>query len=214
MATFVVLLKHQKIMILKKLPGILLLALGLLGSCKKDKHSTIVYELHSNESVAEWKGYLKTGYFNSGAIGVSSTSLKTVDGKVVSGSFALPLITLVNYNLEKPAEKLELINHLKTADFFNIALYPEITFEITNVTPASTGGNFNVTGNLSMVGKSLPVTFPATITISDKRITVDANLKVDRTKWGINFAASAELPDDKRIMPEIDIHLQLLGKER
>lgn len=202
-------------MILKKLPGILLLALGLLGSCKKDRHSTIVYELQSNESIAEWKGYLRTGYFNEGSIGVSSTTLKAVDGKVVSGSFALPLSSLANYNLPTRELKAALIGHLKTADFFNIALYPDITFEITTVTQ-TTGkeGNCSVTGNLSMVGKSLPITFPAKITMANKQITVDANVKVDRTKWGINFATSANLPDDKRIMPEMDIHLKLSGKEK
>ena len=202
-------------MILKKLPGILLLALGLLGSCKKDKHSTIVYELQSNESIAEWKGYLKTGYFNEGSIGVSSTTLKTVDGKVMSGSFVLPLSSLANYNLPTPEAKAQLIAHLKTVDFFNMALYPEIKFDITSITANNgEGGNFSVTGNLSMVGKSLPVTFSAKITTANKQISIEANLKVDRTKWGITFDASPDLPDDKRIMPDIDIHLKLLGREK
>lgn len=200
----------------KKLPAALLLALGLLGSCKKDKVSTATYELKADESIAVWKGYLKTGYFNEGAIGVSSTTLKVIDGKVSSGSFVLPLSTLENYNLESAAEKAALIAHLKTADFFNIALHPEIAFDITSVTAntGTAGANFSVTGNLTMVGKTLPITFPAKITIADKKITVDAMLKVDRTKWGITFDASPELPDDKRIMPDMDIHLKLLGREK
>ncbi|CAL1519010.1 YceI family protein [Chitinophaga sp. MM2321] len=200
----------------------MMLTLGLLGSCKKDNDKPIVsYELDAAASVAEWKGYLMTGYFNEGSIGVASTALRVVNGKVKGGSFVLPLSSIKNFNLPTEDLKTQLIEHLQSDAFFKMVLYPQITFDITSVAPYTsdakedlTGANYTITGNLTMVGKSLPISFPAKITIAAKKITVTAAIKVDRTKWGIDYAAAPELPDDQRILHNIDIHLKLSGKAK
>ncbi len=51
--------------------------------------------------------------------------------------------------------------HLRTADFFDVEKYPEITFKSDSVKP--TGKNtYNVTGTLTMHGVSKKVTLPVT----------------------------------------------------
>lgn len=47
--------------------------------------------------------------------------------------------------------------HLKSPDFFDAAKNPEITFKSTKVAKKS-GKNFDVTGDLTMAGKTKPVT--------------------------------------------------------
>ncbi len=54
-------------------------------------------------------------------------------------------------------------DHLKSADFFEVETYPEITFKSTSVT--QTGDKTaDVTGDLTMHGVTLPVTLKTTLT--------------------------------------------------
>lgn len=198
----------------------LLLGLAMIVGCKKEDEGDD-YELVAEQSVAEWKGYLKTGYFNEGEIAVKSVALKVKDDQVIGGTFSLPLNTIKNLNLPTEELKAELVNHLKTADFFDIAKYADLRFKITKIaaytggtTGAVDGANFTVNGNLTMVGKTLPISFPAKINVANGELTLAALLKVDRTKWGMMYATADTLADDKRIMNDIDIELQLKGTKK
>lgn len=51
-------------------------------------------------------------------------------------------------------------NHLKTADFFDVAKFPSLSFKSTAVTKVK-GLGYQVTGNLTMHGVTKPVTFNA-----------------------------------------------------
>lgn len=195
---------------------LVMVVIALLSACKKDNdHRVVNYQINS-ASVAKWKGYLKTGYFNNGTIGVVCKDLKVQDGKVKSGSFVLPLSTIENENLPTDSLKHVLVHHLQTKDFFNMAFHPELRFEITavGVSKDPAVGNFVVNGQLTMVGVTRPISFPAKITIADKHISILADIAVDRTKWGIDFATDPALPDEARIMDNIDIHLDLSGSAK
>lgn len=198
-----------------------LLTLGTLftGCTDHDARPTINYHL-DEASLAEWKGYLKTGYFNEGSIGVESNSLVIEDGKVKSGSFTLPLASIVNFNLPTDELKHQLVHHLQSADFFNMALHPNVTFEIMSVAPFSgsgsgviSGANFEVTGHLTLLGKSNPVTFPARIDLNGDSFKLEAITQFDRTLWGMNYATEPGLPDDASIKPGIEVHLKLSGNK-
>ena len=86
----------------------------------------------------------------------------------------------------------DLTKHLKTADFFDVAKYPEATFESTAIKPGGEkGASHTVTGNLTMHGVKKSVTFPATIAVTPDVASVDANFSVNRKDFGINYAGAA-----------------------
>lgn len=85
----------------------------------------------------------------------------------------------------------DLTKHLKTADFFDVAKYPQATFESTEIKPGGTGGTHTVTGNLQMHGVTKSITFPATISVSPSVITVDSSFAINRKDFGINYAGAA-----------------------
>ena len=64
--------------------------------------------------------------------------------------------------------------HLKSADFFDVAKYPTITFKSTKIEKAD-GGKLLATGNLTMHGVTRPVT-----------LTVDALAPAAKAPWGVN----------------------------
>jgi len=79
----------------------------------------------------------------------------------------------------------KLTNHLKSPDFFDVRQHPKATFESTKI--EDTGdGKVTITGNLTMLGKTQEITFPATVTTSEG-LKLDAEFSIDRTKFGMNF---------------------------
>lgn len=198
----------------------LLTLAALFTACTDHEVPTASNYQLDETSVAEWKGYLKTGYFNEGSLDVESNSLVIEAGKVKSGSFTMPLSSIANFNLPTEELKHQLVHHLQSADFFHMALHPNVTFEIMSVSPYSgsyagavSGANYQVTGHLTMLGKSNPVTFPARIEVTGNTFALEAMAQFDRTLWGMDYATQPGLPDDASIKPGIDVHLKLAGKK-
>ncbi|MEI7704373.1 MAG: YceI family protein [Deltaproteobacteria bacterium] len=82
--------------------------------------------------------------------------------------------------------------HLKSADFFDVAKYPTVTFKSTQVV-AGKDGALTVTGDLTLHGVTKPVTLEGSVT---KAITDPWGLtrrgasftgKIDRKAWGITW---------------------------
>ncbi|MCE6987828.1 YceI family protein [Dyadobacter sp. CY323] len=206
---------------LTKVRIIAFIALSItLWNCTDHEMETTQFQLDGT-SVAEWKGYLKTGYFNEGSIAVKSESLVIRDGKVQSGSFTIPVSSIINFNLPTDEVKHQLVHHLQSPDFFNMVLHPNVTFEISSVAPFSgtgenvvPGANYQVTGILTLLGKSNVIIFPAKIDVIGDSFKLDGLAPFDRTLFGMNYATEPNLPDDAAIKPVIDVHLKLSGKRK
>lgn len=203
--------------------AVALSVLLLATACKKDEATTTpqTYQLVADSSTARWKGFQRTGYFNEGSLRVEGKDIRVENGVVTGGTFQMPLSSLVNFNLPLDSLKHLLIHHLQSPDFFNMALHPNLTYEIKRTekysgkdTTAVAGANYTVYGNLTMLGKPLEVAFPARITLTEKRMQVAAKMAVDRTRWGMNYAADPALPDDKYILPNMQIELTLQGERK
>src|SRR5687767_14747281 len=55
----------------------------------------------------------------------------------------------------------DLTKHLKTADFFDVAKFPQATFQSTEIKPGgAAGATHSVTGNLTLHGVTKAITFP------------------------------------------------------
>ena len=100
----------------------------------------------------------------------------------------------------------KLTEHLKTADFFDVAKFPEVKFESVSIKPGGDkGASHTVTGNLTMHGVTKSVTFPATIAATADAITVNSDFAVNRKDFGINYAGAA----DNLIRDEVVLKLTL-----
>lgn len=87
----------------------------------------------------------------------------------------------------------DLTKHLKTADFFDTAKFPEATFVSTSIKPGGEkGASHTVTGNLTLHGVTKAVTFPATISVTPDAASVDSTFSINRKDFGINYAGQAD----------------------
>lgn len=87
----------------------------------------------------------------------------------------------------------DLTKHLKTADFFDVAKYPEASFVSTAIKPGGdNGATHTVTGNLTLHGVTKAITFPATINVAPDVATVESSFSINRKDFGINYAGASD----------------------
>ena len=112
---------------------------------------------------------------------------KSVSGKAsVDGKD----ITTLKINVEIQTDSLyaddpKLTNHLKSPDFFGVKTNPTAKFASTKV--EKSGSEYKITGDLTMLGKTKSITFPATISAADGAFTLSASFTIDRTQWGMTY---------------------------
>ncbi|HEU4796121.1 MAG TPA: YceI family protein [Pyrinomonadaceae bacterium] len=101
----------------------------------------------------------------------------------------------------------KLTEHLKTADFFDVAKFPQAKFESTAIKPGGDkGASHTVTGNLTLHGVTKSVTFPATIAATADAVTVNSDFSINRKDFEINYAGAADnlIRDD--VVLKLTIH--------
>ena len=74
--------------------------------------------------------------------------------------------------------------HLQNSDFFNVPKWPLATFKAKGM-KALGKNRYRVSGALTMMGVTKPVSFPATVTLRGGKLVVKADFKIDRTQWGM-----------------------------
>ncbi len=99
--------------------------------------------------------------------------------------------------------------HLRTADFFDAAKLPEITFESTQI--KKKGKKFIAVGNLTMHGITKQIELPFSITGTHKKdnlanIGYETKILVNRRDFGINWTHSTS-PDFVGDNVEVEINL-------
>lgn len=147
-----------------------------------------------------WKGYKVTGS-HEGTITLKSGSLSFDGDKLVGGEFVIDMTTINTTDLDGEM-KGNLDGHLKSDDFFGIEKYPTAKLVFTKV-KAKGKNSYSVTGDLTIKGKTAPVTFD--ISIYGSKAT--ASLKVDRTKYDVRYGSASFFDDlkDKAIYDEFDL---------
>jgi polyisoprenoid-binding protein YceI len=76
-------------------------------------------------------------------------------------------------------------NHVRSADFFDVANHPDVTFAADGVTPAN--GGVRVTGRLTVRSRILPVSFDAKVSAADGEMQLDGELQVNRADFGLTW---------------------------
>lgn len=157
-------------------------------------------EIKIENSQVVWKGYKVTGS-HEGTILLKSGTLSFEESVLVGGEFEIDMTTIITTNLDGEYKgKLE--GHLKSDEFFGVENFPSATLIFTEVSIKGEN-SYKVTGDLTIKGKTNPVTFE--ISIYGNKAT--ASLKIDRTKYDIKYGSASFFDDlkDKAIYDEFDL---------
>jgi len=75
---------------------------------------------------------------------------------------------------------------LRSAKVFDIANHPDITFTVEGMQPANEG--VQVTGSLTVHGRTRPLSFDAKVSASASEVQLDAAVPVNRADFGLTYS--------------------------
>ena len=201
----------------------------LVISCGKDKPVTSdsneilttndgqIYVVDTLNSKAEWKGFKVVKSDNTSHIGTlkfESGEVTVKDGKLESGQFVIDMTSIANDDLKDSEINDKLIGHLKSEDFFDTEKFPTASFEITKISEAPKGSDYNtiLDGNLTLKGITKPATFNANVKIKDGELSIATEPRdINRDEFGIKFQMPAA---EGLIKNEINIQMKVKAIEK
>ncbi len=87
----------------------------------------------------------------------------------------------------------KLTEHLKSADFFDVAKFPKTTFTSSEIkSGGEKGATHTVTGTLDLHGFKKTLTFPATIKAEANAVSVVSEFAVNRKDFGLVYPGKAD----------------------
>ncbi len=176
----------------------------IFTACQRTQLNT--YQINPRLSTVEWKGNAPH-HFHSGAFDVSG-ELTMENDSITGGSFTIPIASITNYELpDEP--KAQLLGHLKSADFFNVAVHPNAKFHIKKVKSIKNNStyNYHLYGDFSLIGETHPLDFSAKITLAKDSLNATADFTFNRLQWGMSSYNDPK--QQMYILPDIEIKLNL-----
>lgn len=137
------------------------------------------YPLNGGTTKLTFVGKKQAGKHDGGFAKLTGTASVT-DGKLDTLKIQVTIDTNSLYS-----DVPKLTDHLKSPDFFDVKNYPTATFKTTKVEKA--GKLYTITGELTMLGKTKPVSFPASVSVAGAVLSLSTEFPIDRTAWGMNF---------------------------
>ncbi|HCE55569.1 MAG: hypothetical protein APF83_00840 [Lutibacter sp. BRH_c52] len=164
------------------------------------------FKVNVENSSLTWKGYKPTGS-HSGTITLASGSIAVKNNKLTGGTFLADMSTIKDAD---GSAKLE--GHLKSEDFFEIAVFPTSKFEITKT--EVNAGKIQVTGNMTIKGITKQITFPATLAVSKDNVTlISETFQINRADFNVKYKSKTFFNDlkDKFVNDDFDFQVTIVA---
>jgi polyisoprenoid-binding protein YceI len=168
-------------------------------------------KVNTTNSTVKWTGS-KVASAHEGTINVQSGVLDFDHGLLVGGNFVIDMNSIKNTDIESEEYSAKLEGHLKNEDFFNVAEFPTAVLTITSAKKRD-GNDYYILADLTIKGKTHPITFSAVVTSKELSFSAIANIKIDRTKWDVTYNSGNFFEDlgDYLIKDEIEFDVFLLS---
>jgi polyisoprenoid-binding protein YceI len=182
---------------LKTIALALLVAFGTVNAQTK--------KVDAAKSSINWLAKKVTGQ-HEGTVNLKEGNLIFKGKKVVGGNFTVDMTSMTTTDLKAGQGKEKLDGHLKSEDFFGTEKFPTSTLVFKTIA-AKGAGVYTVTADLTIKGITDSVTFDLATTAN----TASANVKINRTKFGIKYGSGSFFDNlgDKAIADEFDLTVAL-----
>lgn len=174
------------------------------------------YVIDKEASVITWKCSMPASEIlgsrgHWGYVDISKGELTIEKGKLVGGTVEVDMNTIAD---ELHGRDNNLVNHLKSPDFFDVKKFPISTFAIARVAPGA-DDNIEVTGNLTIKGITHEVTFPAQLGVKGRIVHANGKVTIDRTKWDVRYRSGKFFDNlaDEAISDDIEFDMKIVAKK-
>ncbi|GAB3838312.1 YceI family protein [Hymenobacter jeollabukensis] len=179
------------------------------------KAATETYKVQPQLSTLGWVGK-KVGGQHSGTIALQSGTVQVKGNQLVGGTFVADMASIKNTDLTDADYNAKLVGHLKSDDFFGVDKYATATFVITSIKPLkgdANGNNATVTGNLTIKGKTNPVSFPAKVGVKNGVASASGTATIDRSKYDVKYGSTLfGAAADKAIDDNFTLNFNVIAK--
>lgn len=196
--------------------SILTLVVSITLSALTVREPGTLYKVDVQKSSMRWAGYYLFSFGeHNGTIKLKKGELIMINDQLTGGSFEIDMNSIKNLDMAADDGGNDLVNHLKSDDFFATEKFPAALFEITKVDPIrgakADQPNVDITGTLTLKGVKNTLKFPAEVRQSGSTLTAKARFKFDRTKWNIQYSSGKIFSDvgDSAISDAIGIELSI-----
>ncbi|GIZ08609.1 YceI family protein [Flavobacterium sp. UMI-01] len=157
-----------------------------------------------SKSTINWVGKKVTGKHN-GTVDFKEGQLFFKNEKLVGGNFTVDMPTMTATDLSGEHQQ-KLDGHLKSDDFFGTDKYPTSTLVFKKIATKAKDV-YIVTGDLTIKGKTNPITFTLTV----KGNTASTTFNVNRTKYDIKYGSGSFFDNlgNKAISDEFELTVDL-----
>ena len=156
------------------------------------------FTLNPDNTVLRWTAEKVTGS-HWGYVKVEGGSVVVKGKKILTGECIVDMSTITVMDMKDSPYGKKLESHLRSSDFFDTENHSRASLKIRGVSYKQ--GSVDLTGDLTIKGKSHPVEFSAVLKFSDKGAIAKGQIKIDRTLYDIKYRSGKYYPDigDKMI---------------
>ncbi len=169
--------------------------------------------IRATDSHIQWWGhkiYKSEATTHTGSLKLKMGKFIFKDKKLQTGEFMIDMRAITNTDLQGE-EQTELLNDLKSVNFFEVRRFPMALFEITKILPyKSEEFNSEIIGNITIKGVRKTISFPANITANDYTVRIEsAKFSLNRQDFNIFYKSSLK---DLLIKDQIDLQFTVATK--
>lgn len=166
-------------------------------------------EVDTSASKIVYVGKKVTGQ-HTGEVKIANGFLNFDNGTLKGGEFEADMTSITNTDITDPEYHGKFLGHMKSDDFFSVDKFKTSKLVITKAEKGK-GNSYKVTGDLTIKGKTAPVTFDAEAT----KEAATAKLIFDRTKYDIKYGSGKFFQGlgDKMIHDEVELTVNLKMKK-
>ncbi len=159
-------------------------------------------------SNVHWKGEMLGVYSHEGDINLKEASLTMKGDKVTGGNFVVDMTTMTptdeNYNPKEGKTPEQLVGHLQSPDFFDVANHPTASFVVNSVE-----GNV-ATGKLTVRGKEGEEKVEnVNVAVDGNNVTITGTLTFNRQNYDVSYMPAAQ---DMVLSNDIILTIEIKGQ--
>ena len=143
------------------------------------------YMADIKNSTLKWHGEKVTGE-HFGNISLKEGVMEIMNDQITKGKFVIDMASITCTDLTDAEYNAKLVGHLKSDDFFGVAMFPEAVIEIVKSSPF-TNNEATVDANLTIKNITHPVSFK----VKRDGNAFTAEIVVDRSKYDVRYGSGS-----------------------